>query len=73
MTALEFLKAKGDAETEIVAKRAGTTLAYFKQIAYRNRRPSAELAQALASASDGALDAATLVFVELRKPGEAAA
>lgn len=69
MTALELLKARGDAETEKLAKRAGTTLAYFKQIAYRNRRPSADLAKNLAAESAGDLDAAELIFAELRVPG----
>lgn len=70
MTALELLKARGDVDTEIFAKRAGTTLAYFKQIAYRHSRPSPELAKRLAAESDGDLDAADLVFTPLKQPGE---
>jgi hypothetical protein len=70
MTALEYLKARGEPETEALAVRAGTTLAYFKQIAYRHRRPSPDLAQRLAAESFGALSAADLVFVELKAPGE---
>jgi hypothetical protein len=70
MTALEFMRTRGDLETEALAIRAGTTLAYFKQIAYRHRRPSADLARKLAAESAGALDAAELVFVELKEPGE---
>ena len=66
MTALEFMKARGDAEVEALAMRCGTTLAYFKQIAYRHRRPSVDLARKLAAESGGALDAADLVFVELK-------
>ena len=58
MTALEFMKARGDAEVEALAMRCGTTLAYFKQIAYRHRRPSVDLARKLAAESGGALDAA---------------
>jgi hypothetical protein len=70
MTALELLKTRGDEESEILAKRAGTTLAYFKQIAYRHSRPSPELAQKLAAESDGDLDAAELIFTTLKLPGE---
>lgn len=72
MTALEFMKARGEAKTEALAVRAGTTLAYFKQIAYRHRRPSAELAQRLAAESGGAMVAADLVFVELKVPSQPA-
>jgi hypothetical protein len=72
MTPLEFMQSRGEDETETLARRAGTTLAYFKQIAYRHRRPSTDLAQKLAVASGGALNAAELVFVELKKPGERA-
>lgn len=70
MTALELLRLRGDDATEILAKRAGTTLAYFKQIAYRHSRPSPELAQKLAAESDGDLDAAELIFTPLKQPGE---
>ena len=70
MTALEFMRTRGEPATEALAIRAGTTLAYFKQIAYRHRRPSAELAIKLAAESNGGLDAADLVFVELKQPGE---
>jgi hypothetical protein len=73
MNALEYLKARGEAETEALAIRAGTTLAYFKQIAYRHRRPSADLAKRLAAESAGTLDAAEMVLVDLKQPGEAAA
>lgn len=68
MTALEFMKARGEGETEALAIRAGTTLAYFKQIAYRHRRPSADLAKRLAAESDGAMHAADLVLVDLKEP-----
>lgn len=70
MTALELLKARGDEGAETLAMRAGTTLAYFKQIAYRHSRPSPVLAKRLAEESGGDLDAAELVFVELKQPGE---
>lgn len=70
MTPFELLKARGDAETEKLAISAGTTLAYFKQIAYRHRRPSAELAQRLAAESNGDLDAAEMIFVTLKEPGQ---
>lgn len=68
MSPLEFMKVRGEPETEAVSVRAGTTLAYFKQIAYRHRRPSAGLAKRLAAASAGELDAAEMVFVELKEP-----
>lgn len=70
MTALELLKARGEEATEAMALRAGTSLGYFKQIAYRHSRPSVDMAKRLAAASDGDLDAAELIFVELKKPGE---
>lgn len=70
MTALELLKARGDDAAEVLATRAGTTLAYFKQIAYRHRRPSADLAKKLAAVSDGDLDAAEMLLADLKQPGE---
>lgn len=70
MTALELLKARGEEETEKLATRAGTTLAYFKQIAYRHSRPSPELAQRLAAESNGDMDAAELVFAPLKRAAQ---
>lgn len=70
MTALEFLKAHGEEKTEALAVRAGTTLAYFKQIAYRFSRPSPELAQRLAAGSEGDLDASELVFAPLKRAAQ---
>jgi hypothetical protein len=74
MSPLDFWKAKGDVETEALCVRAGTTFAYFKQIAYRHSRPSPDLARRLAKESDGQLNAADMVFQALkqRAPREAA-
>lgn len=49
----------------MVAEKAGTTLAYFKQLAYRARRPSVALAKKLVTESDERLD-----FVSLLDPPE---
>lgn len=48
-----FLKSTPIDERERVARRAGTTVAYLKQIAGGHSRPSADLAVRLESASDG--------------------
>jgi hypothetical protein len=53
MDAFEFLRVHGPKESERVAVRAGTTYAYFRQIAYGHRFPSRGLALALEHASDG--------------------
>lgn len=70
MTPLEYLKAHGKPATEAMCLRAGTTLAYFEQIAYGWRRPSPDLAMRLQSESDGALGAADMVFAPLKAPPE---
>ncbi len=70
MDALEYLKAHGEVHCDAMARRAGTSLGYFKQIAYRHRRPGADLAKALERETQGALSAADLVFVELKRPNE---
>jgi hypothetical protein len=70
MDPLEFLRTAGDEATEAMCLRAGTTLAYFRQIAYRFRRPSAQLAKALERESGGVLKAASMLMVDLRSPGE---
>jgi hypothetical protein len=67
MNAIDFLKYFGQTETEAVAKTAGTTLAYFKQIAYRHRRPSPELAEKLEEASSGRLDFRSLLSQKRKK------
>lgn len=68
MTPLQYLKTRGEYETDALSKRAGTTLAYFKQIAYQHRRPSADLAKRLAIESYGALDAAQMMLADLKQP-----
>jgi hypothetical protein len=67
MDAINFLKYFGPGEAEAVAKAAGTTLAYFKQIAYRHRRPSPDLAERLEEASNGRLDFRSLLSQKRRK------
>lgn len=51
MDALEFLKTFGRAAAEKLASDAGTSYAYFNQIAYGHRRPSVELALKLVEES----------------------
>ena len=67
MNALTFLKMVGSEEAGRVALLAGTTLAYFKQIAYRHRRPSPELAEKLEEASSGRLDFRSLLSQKRKK------
>lgn len=68
MDAREFLTKFGPDESERVATAAGTNLAYFKQLAYGARTPSAKLAERLAESSDGRLG-----FRELLLPAPNAA
>ena len=70
MDAREYLKSNGRAHCKLVAEQAGTTLAYFEQIAYGFRRPSVSLAKRLDEASKGALHAQQLVFAPLRSHNE---
>lgn len=51
MDALKYLEKHGKEAAERVAKKAGTNMAYFSQIAHGHRRPSVELAERLVSAS----------------------
>lgn len=69
MDALAYLKEKGDEHCAAVCERAGTTLAYFKQIAYRHRRPSVDLAKAFERETGGDLIAAELLLADLKRPG----
>lgn len=55
MNAKEFLADKGPEESERVAKRAGTNLAYFKQIASGFRKASGPLSLRLERETDGEL------------------
>ncbi len=52
MNALAFLEKHGRDLTEQVAKKAGTNMAYFSQIAHGHRRPSIDLAKNLVAASE---------------------
>lgn len=55
MDAKTFLETYGKDECERVAIAAGTNYAYFSQIAYGHRKPSAKLAKAMVEASGGRL------------------
>lgn len=61
MNAKQFLDLYGKDRCEEVCKLAGTSYAYFNQIAYGHRRPSVEKAQALVEASGGDLDLVALL------------
>lgn len=63
MNAIDFMRNYGQAETERVAKAAGTTLAYFRQIAYGHRRPSPDLAERLEIASEFRIDFRSLLSI----------
>lgn len=69
-----FLKNTTADERERVAKRAGTTVAYLKQIAGRHSRPSPDLAVRLEEASDQRMTREELLpefFVRSRGPTDA--
>lgn len=55
MNAKQFLDAYGKDESERIACEAGSNYAYFSQIAYGHRSPSARLAKKLVEASGGRL------------------
>ena len=61
MNARDFLDLKGREAAEQVAVKAGTTYAYFYQIARGNRRPSVKLAEKLVKASNQELDFVALL------------
>ena len=61
MNAKQFLDLYGKERAEKVAKAAGTSYAYFNQIAYGHRHPSVKKAQALVEASGGDLDLVALL------------
>ena len=60
MNAKDFLKEYGTEKASAVAKKAGTSLGYIQCIAYKNRRPSPELAMRLEKASKGIIKRADL-------------
>lgn len=51
----------GEAKAEAIAVAAGTNLAYFKQLARRQRYPSVKLAKRLIKSSGGKLDLLALI------------
>jgi len=64
MNAKQFLDEFGKVEAERIAIKAGTNWAYFSQIAYGHRRPSAKLAKAMVEASGGRMDFEALLLAE---------
>lgn len=62
MDARTFLDEVGPDQAEQVCARAGTNMAYFRQIANGHRRPSAELAKRLADESGQRMDVMSLLF-----------
>lgn len=61
MNAKEYLDKFGKDRCTEICRVAGTSYAYFNQIAYGHRRPSVDLAQKLVDASDGELDLLALL------------
>jgi hypothetical protein len=61
MNAKQFLDLYGKERAIEVCKKAGTSYAYFNQIAYGHRRPSVKLAQKLVAASKNDLDFVALL------------
>ena len=61
MNAKEFYDEYRREECKRVAEAAGTTLEYFLQFVYRQRRPGYELAKKLVQASDNRLDLTALM------------
>jgi hypothetical protein len=51
----DFLKSRSNAEREMVAAKAGTSVDYLWQISGGHRKPSVALSRRLVDASDGAL------------------
>ena len=72
MNAREFLDHHGKAKVKEVCKTAKTTYAYFTQLATGNRRPSPELARALAEASDNQMTLEELLFPQQKTDSEKA-
>ncbi|KVZ18613.1 hypothetical protein WT88_29465 [Burkholderia stagnalis] len=66
MTALEFWRQFGAEKVREVCGIAGTTFAYFEHIAHKRKRPSEELADELANASE-AVTGVRLDPAELRR------
>lgn len=59
-----FLKTATKAEQEAVAHRAGTSVAYLRQLAGGWRNPSKVLAERLEKASEGRINAMAALFPE---------
>jgi len=61
MNARNYIDTYGTDAAEALAKKAGTNMAYFRQIANGHRNASINLADALVAASDGELDLMSLL------------
>lgn len=57
----KYLDLYGNDTLRRVAKEAGTSYEYLRQLLYKQRRPSVELAEALVEATDGELDMISLL------------
>jgi transcriptional regulator with XRE-family HTH domain len=68
MDAKTFLEQYGKAEAERICKLAGTSYAYFTQLATGNRRPSADLALKLEHASNERLSFEALLRHPKKNP-----
>lgn len=62
MDAQAFLEKHGPERCEEIARKSGTTLQYFRQIACGHRRPSPELAKDFVEHSGGEMDLVSLLF-----------
>lgn len=67
MNAKQFYDEYGAKECERVALAAKTTLGYFLQFVYGQRRPGFELAQRLVEASDNRLELIALLDSKKKK------
>ena len=68
MNANEFYVKFGREECARIAQEAGTTIEYFEQLIYGQRRPSFDLAEKLCAASSGRMDTLSLMRRWKRAP-----
>jgi hypothetical protein len=62
MNAYEFYKKYGRDHCKLIAEDSGTTLEYFLQLAYKQRRPSRKLAVRLEESSKRKMKAVELLL-----------
>ena len=67
MDSHQYLKKFGKRAAEEVAKKAGTTMGHYYQIAFGYRKPSRALACKLVDASEGVLDLDSLLYSERKR------